>query len=284
MNQICFNDLSLYPLCVDETEIELRMNQYIQTLKKAGSKGIKKVRYAGDLTTVLLSENYSVQDYCNLRMKTDTARLIISMATKPQVPEENDEVLEQYLETETYVMKDEPIKADGFNAAFCMGTYCIGFASDAFWSMPQFQISISNYGRMERHSWFCVSSPLHFQDKEFLDWLDRFLPIDLQVSSLNPEEKDIKLRDDHGKDKLQEHALSLVNNPYVEGILTSLAFNRHAKSYISKQSDFAHGLIDVVLFWEPLGYSMRVKTTGRNIRETLAIANILAKKYGRGKI
>ena len=62
MNQICFNDLSSYPLCADETEIEVRMNQYIQTLQGAGLNGIKKVRYADDLTSVLLREGYSVQD------------------------------------------------------------------------------------------------------------------------------------------------------------------------------------------------------------------------------
>ena len=96
-------------------------------------------------------------------------------------------------------------------------------------------------------------------------------------------EKEIKLRDDHGKDKLLAHAQNLVNSPYVEGVLTSLAFDSRSRSYISKQSDFANGLIDVVLYWEPQGYSMRVKTTGRNIRETLAIAKLLTKKYGRGK-
>lgn len=283
MNQICFNDLSSYPLCADETEIEARMNQYIQTLQGAGLNGIKKVRYADDLTSVLLREGYSVQDYCNSRMKMVAAQLVLSMATKPQVPEENDEVLEHYLETETCVFKDKPIKADGFNAAFCMGTYCIGFASDAFWSMPQFKINVSNNDKIENYTWFCVSSPVHFQNAEFREWLTQFLPLDLQASPLNPAEKEIKLRDDHGKDKLLTHAQNLANSLYVEGVLTSLAFDRHSKSYVSKHSDFANGLIDVVLYWEPQGYSMRVKTTGRNIRETLAIAKLLTKKYGRGK-
>ena len=281
MNQICFNNLSSQPLCSNEAEIEQRMSLYIQVLQMVGINGIKKVRYAVDLTTVLLREDYSVQDYCNSHMKIDTARLLLSMATKPQVPEEDDKMLEQYLETETYVIKDQPIKADGFNAAFCMGTYCIGFASDVFWSMSRFGIIVSSNGETENHIWYCLSTPAHFQDAKFQDWLDQFLPLDLQVSSLNPDDKIINLRNDHGKDKLLEHAKSLMNNHYVEGVLTSLAFNNHAKFYVSKQSDFAHGLIDVVLFWESQGYSMRVKTTGRNIRETMAIAELLTEKYGK---
>jgi len=42
-------------------------------------------------------------------------------------------------------------------------------------------------------------------------------------------------------------------------------------------------LIDIVLWWEDAGYSMRVKTTGRNIAETREIAKILKEKYGRRK-
>ena len=274
----------MFPLCTTEAEIKDRMDKYILTLKSAGLHGIKKVRYAGDLTSVRLSDEYSVQDYCNTRMKENGAQLVISMATKPQVPEEDDNVLENYLETQTSVLRDdEPVEADGFNAAFCMGTYCIGFVSDAFWSKLQYQIKVSSNGSDEQHVWYCVSVPEHYDNSDFLEWMEQRLPLDLQTSVLSPDKKPISLRDDHGKDKLMDHARNLMKSPYVEGVLTSLPFSSFTKTYIEKQSDFAHGLIDVVLFWEDKGYCMRVKTTGRNIRETIAIAEILSKRYGRGK-
>lgn len=274
----------MFPLCTTETEIEDRMGKYILTLKSAGLQGIKKVRYAGNLTSVRLCDEYSVQDYCNTRMKENGAILVLSMATKPQVPEENEKVLESYLGTQTSVNKEGAfVEADGFNAAFCMGTYCIGFASDAFWSQLQYQIKVSNNGYDEQHLWYCISVPEHYDNAEFQEWIEQRLPIDLQSSVLSPDKKPISLRDDHGKDKLMEHARFLMNSPYVESVLTSLPFNSFTKTYINKQSDFAHGLIDVVLFWEDKGYCMRVKTTGRNIRETIAIAKILSKRYGRCK-
>ena len=284
MNQICFNNLSIFPLCTSNAEIEDRMDKYILTLKSAGLHGIKKVRYAGDLTSVRLSDEYSVQDYCNTRIKENGAILVLSMATKPQVPEDDDNVLEDYLETKTSVLgDDETVEADGFNAAFCMGTYCIGFASDAFWTKLQYQIKVSNNGSDEQYVWYCVSVPEHYENVDFQEWIEQRLPLDLQTSKLTPDKKPISLRDDHGKDKLMEHARNLLNSPYVESVLTSLPFNSFTKAYIDKQSDFAHGLIDVVLFWEDKGYCMRVKTTGRNIRETIAIAEFLSKRYGRGK-
>jgi hypothetical protein len=272
------------PLCTSEQEMEKRMDKYIFTLKSAGLHGIKKVRYAGDLTSVLLTDACSVQDYCNTRMNNDGARLVLSMFTKPQVPEDDDNVLENYLETQTSVIQeDKPLCGDGFNAAFCMGTYCIGFASNAFWSKLQYQINVSSSGETERHVWYCVSLPEHYDNAEFQEWIEQRLPLDLQTSELSPEKKTISLRPDHGKDKLMEHARNLMNSPYVESVLTSLPFSSFTKTYINKKSDFAHGLIDVVLFWEEKGYCMRVKTTGRNIRETIAIAEILSKRYGRGK-
>jgi hypothetical protein len=61
--------------------------------------------------------------------------------------------------------------------------------------------------------------------------------------------------------------------------LTSLPFRRKFGSYIYKVYD--DGLVDIVLYWDDRGLSMRVKTTGRNIQETLAIANILKEQYGK---
>ena len=274
----------MFPLCTSDAEIEDRMEKYILTLKSAGLQGIKKVRYSGDLTAVRLSDEYSVQDYCNTRMKESRAILVLSMATKPQVPEDDDNVLENYLEAQTCVIQEgNPIDADGFNAAFCMGTYCIGFASDVFWSKLQYQINVSSNGETEHHVWYCVSIPEHYDNAVFQEWIERRLPLDLRTSILSPDKKPVSLREDHGKDKLMEHARNLMNSPYVEGVLTSLPFHSFTKTYINKQSDFAHGLIDVILFWEDKGYCMRVKTTGRNIRETIAIAEILSKRYGRGK-
>ena len=73
----------------------------------------------------------------------------------------------------------------------------------------------------------------------------------------------------------------LNNHPYVEGALTSLQFKPHSREYILKIYD--DGLLDIVLWWEDAGYSMRVKTTGRNAAETKEIAKILREKYGRRK-
>ena len=285
MNEICFNDLSIYPLCDDELKVEDRIIQYSLTLKAVGDQGIKKVRYKSDLTDVALTKDYTLQDYVNshITTKREVVQLIISMATKPQVPDNDDIVLKKYLYTYTYINKeDKLIVADGFNAAFSLGTYCIGFYSEPDWSNLEYDIAVIHNDITNNYRWCCVSLPTHLDSIIFNEWREQFLPINLIKTNKLPSKKEITLvSTHHGNDKLFAHAQKLVNSPYIEGVLTSLEFDDFSKTYISKKSDFDNGLIDVVLYWEERGYSMRIKTTGRNYRETLKIAEILNNKYGK---
>lgn len=135
--------------------------------------------------------------------------------------------------------------------------------------------------------WACISSPQFFsietahlsRKTAFDSWLEQISPVDLVPSTIKAENKQIKLSDDHGKDKLYAHAELLCQSPYVEGILSSLEFRPTAKRYIWSITD--DGIIDIVLWRETVKYSMRVKTTGRNAAETKAIAEILKEKYGK---
>lgn len=91
--------------------------------------------------------------------------------------------------------------------------------------------------------------------------------------------RSIHLRDDHGKDVLEEHAKKLLHSPYVKSIINSLPFNSNATRYIWQIKE--NGIINIVLHWTDNGYGMAIQTTGRNIRETLAIGKIIEEKYGR---
>ncbi|MCP4135718.1 MAG: hypothetical protein GY754_32420 [bacterium] len=101
--------------------------------------------------------------------------------------------------------------------------------------------------------------------------------LELVESQLKPEEKKIHLSDDHGKDKLIALSKNLVHSPYVDGVPGSLPFKPKARSFIQKT--YPDGRIDVTLFAEDAGYSMMIKTTGRNLRETQAIAGIIKDKF-----
>lgn len=101
---------------------------------------------------------------------------------------------------------------------------------------------------------------------------------ELIETDLQVEDKRISLRHDHGMDVLTEFSKRLIRCPYVVGVINSLPFNPSERKFIRKIHD--NGLIEIVLPWTDQRYGVVVKTTGRNIRETERIAEIINEKYG----
>lgn len=121
-----------------------------------------------------------------------------------------------------------------------------------------------------------ISKACHVQ--EHSTWLESQVEPELVMTSLQPEEKPIKLRDDHGKDKLLEFSKSILRNPYVEKVINSVEFKPWTNKFIGNVYD--NGMIELILVWEEQRCGIVVQTTGRNRAETAKIAEILQKKYG----
>lgn len=220
-----------------------------------------------------------MQDYCNYNIKDPKSIILLSTHTMPQVDDEDDVILSKYLDASTTIEIDGNEKiADGFNAGFCQGAPCIGFAGSYWANNSIYNIAITSGGKTSYVSWGCISMPEHTSSKGFVDWYSSIFPIELVSCSFKPDQKKIKIRKDHGYDILLEHAKSLVKCSYVVGVVNSLPFNPYCKSYVHKVSH--NGLVDIVLYWRDQGYSMRIQTIGRNIRESEKIALFLKDKYG----
>jgi putative CRISPR-associated protein (TIGR02619 family) len=96
-------------------------------------------------------------------------------------------------------------------------------------------------------------------------------------TDMEPEQKQIHLRDDHGKDILMDMAKRLRRSPYVTGITNSLPFNPKAKNPIRRVR--ADGLVELVLTKTDAGIGLCVQTTGRNLVEANTIALHLRDKF-----
>ncbi|NBD31911.1 MAG: putative CRISPR-associated protein [Cyanobacteria bacterium] len=92
-----------------------------------------------------------------------------------------------------------------------------------------------------------------------------------------PEKKPIHLREDHGQDVLLPFAKKLTRSPYITKVINSLPFNPKQANPIRKTS--ADGIIELVLTWTDQGFGLCLQTTGRNLRETNAIAIHLVNKF-----
>ncbi|SCY75249.1 hypothetical protein [Butyrivibrio sp. INlla14] len=93
----------------------------------------------------------------------------------------------------------------------------------------------------------------------------------------SPKNKKIKISDDHGKDVLYEFSRNLCNCDYVIEVVGSRPYAPREHSFI--KNVYPDGTIDIVLAWTDKGLGIIVKTTGRTMRETSAIAEILKDKY-----
>lgn len=279
--QACFNELSIDPVCKSETEKHNRIVRFVNTIKKAKAVyGTKLVRYQTNLCDIHLDDKDSMQDYCNKNIHNPEAIAILSSQTSPQVDLNDNVIAEKYIKTKSTIEKDgDCIDADGFTAAFVYNTFAIGFDSDEFWANPLHKIQVASNGQTIDTEWPCLSKPEHVDEDTMALWVDAHSELELVKSTLLVQDKTVNLRDDHGKDILTEHAKRLLKNDYVDGILNSLPFKSASTTYIDKINP--GGTIDIVLFWTDRGLSMRVKTTGRNIQETQAIADILRRKYGK---
>lgn len=281
----CFNELSMQPLCTSEESAEQRVHNFLVMFKTVREHSeITKVRHSGNMTTIQLTATMTLQDYINSHTRQPAMMALLGIFTQPQVDMDDDISLQTYLDTsaEMRLANNVVSPADGFNAAYSQNTFCVGFWSSFIWERDYFELSVGSNTKKKNVIWACISVPFtnnnDNREQEFDTWLqDRH--VELVTTTLNPELKPIKVRDDHGKKELIEHARILNQNCYVEGIVSSLPFKPYLREYISKIYD--DGMLDIVLWWYDKGFSMRVKTTGRNIAETREIAQKLREEFGK---
>ena len=287
----CFNELSEQPLCISGTDADLRVRTFLRVLREVRKHThITKVRHEGNMTSIKLTDSISLQDYLNAHTTDPAVMALLGVFTHPQIDMDDEISSMRYFDTETKVKtnSDNFVHADGFNAAYCQNTFCVGFESCTTWQNDFFDLLVTSNGKSKNENGVCISSPViygngkesEYRKLAFDEWLQG-RDIKLVETTLLPDQKPKDVEGDHGQHKLKEHAKMLNHSPYVEGALTSLPFKPKCRDYILNVSD--DGMVDVVLWWEDAGYSMRVKTTGRNAAETREIAKILKEKYGRSK-
>lgn len=114
-----------------------------------------------------------------------------------------------------------------------------------------------------------VFHALHMENQRGIELLECGMPI---------SDKKIVLRNDHGMDVLEEFSKRLLRCPYIVGVVNSLPYNPYERKFIRKIRE--GGLVEIVLPWTDEGFGLVVKTTGRNIRETTKISEIIEDEFG----
>ena len=278
---IIFNELSCMPLSDTMADANQKMVQLIQTYAEGNKKGFKGIRFSLHLHELRISESYSMEDWLNQTNQRTLKDLLLGARRYPFIREEDDWAEQVYIENVYYISdaSDNEIFCGSIAVAHIYATLSISLASAHNWQQNIFTINIRTLGNLPDTQ---VSVPNVFSRECFTkpsisSFVENIGKISLLASQLRPEEKAIHFRPDHGTDVLMAYAKRLVNHAYVDGVINSLEWKPKAVSLIHKVH--ADGKIELVLYWTDKGLGMVVQTTGRNLRETQHIANLIKEKY-----
>ncbi len=277
--ELLFNELSAEPLSEDKYAANDKMKQFAETVGDARKKGFQFIRSHLSISEIPLANNYTLYDWINNKDIPILYReFLFDMIIQPFIKDEDEEVIDKYIEA-NYFFEDKEsgiakTACTGLASAYLYETLSISLSSAPVWDKTKLPIIIETDEETRIESVFNASSKKSFEDKEIVEYVENLGNVELVETDIAPEDKKIHLADHHGKKELAELAKQLKNSPYVVEMRST---NWRGKKFIRKiRKD---GTIDIVLYKTDEGYALWVQTTGRNLRETKAIAQILDDKY-----
>ena len=189
---------------------------------------------------------------------------------KTNMPEE---IEEKFIQHELYF---ENQKTEGFLWAYTYETLAFSLLTNIKWNCDSISV-VDKSDKDKSISIHHAATVANIDSQK--NWIDSLKQIVLLKANIPIEQKQFHVRDDHGIDVLKNFWNKLKNCEYVISCINSLPFNSFDKELIINVKQ--NGQIELVLYWTDKGLGMVIQTTGRNIRETQKIADIIAEKYSK---
>lgn len=280
--ELIINELSTYPLSEDKYRANDKMILFSKAVAEARKKGFRHIRTHYSAHEIQLTEDYSLYNWLFDKEFPEIYRSIFyDMFVQPFIREDDVEIVDQYIESEFYFEDSE----NGFNKQKCLGfasaylydTLSISLQSHHIWLKNIFKITVEKEKKsleVEVKNTFSTDCFNHPAIKGFIE---ESCILSLLETDINPDDKHVHLADHHGKQELKELCDRLKYNPYVVEMRSMEWCRGKCSNFIKKTHDT--GVIEIVLYNTDCKYALWVQTTGRNFRETNAIAEILEENY-----
>lgn len=282
MKEPIFNDLSIYPLCVSNEEMDERVSSFMDVLEFCGFLGFRKVRMDRSVGKLELMHGYFLKDYLfqNAKGNQNGVQLILNMLKPPYIDEGTVSEERYMTHTARFKKGDQNIEAEGLSCAFFSESFAVGFASEAFWKNDcSFKLSVTvdeTKKKCERRI-FCISCVGHFKKEDFIQWAVGNLDLQFRPSEKSIESKRVNIRHDHGEDKLNQFASVIKKEPYIIEVVNSLPFEHNCRKMTRLRGK--DGLIDIRMLNTKEKIGIVVRTTARNEMEALYLAADIERKY-----
>jgi hypothetical protein len=272
-----FNELSIMP-AADKYTAQSKLVLFAETVNRARKEGFKHIRSHYDTNQIELAKGYTLFDWLNDRsVRRDYRDYMYGMIVLPFIKEDDEEIEKQYVEA-SYYFEDKSAgisktKCLGLASAYLCETLSIRLTISPVWEQYKLPVIIEKEAQTLLENVYNISSTVSFVP-EIIDFIARAKAPALIETAIAPDKKSIHLSHHHGIKELRTLCNQLKNCPYVEEMQST---NWGGNKFIREV--YKTGIVEIVLFRTEKRYALSVKTTGRNLRETKAIAEILAERY-----
>lgn len=275
-----FNELCLQNFAPDIHSGKSSMNNLLQVCKKGNDLGMSKLAVRPDFYTQILLEGYSIMDWLNDETVSRILKdLLLGIVRQPYIDDSDSLIEERFILSNAYLSNEEEIVVEGLAIAYLYKTIAISLDSSEKWNVDEMSLRFSESGYDDQtvkvnHA----SKVIHIEKNR--DWIVSRVGTKLPISKLRLSEKQIHLRNDHGKDVLLSFSRKLIRSQFVDKVINSLPYNSKERNFI--RHCYEDGKIEIVLVRTDPGLGLVIQTVGRNIFETKAIAEILDKEFSDG--
>jgi len=275
-----FNELCLQNAFPNIERGRSGIENLLQVCKQGRDLGMSRLAIRPDFYVQSLLEGYCVIDWLNDQAVSKSLKhLLLSIVRQPYIDNNDTSIEERYILSNAFWVGEVMLAVEGLAIAYLYNTVSISFYSAETWNIDEISLKFTQEGYDEqivrvKHA----SQVRHIEVHK--DWIGSRIGQRLRTTDLHFSQKEIHLRDDHGKDVLLRFSRKLVRSPYIIKVINSMPYNCHDHDFI--KNCYEDGRIEIVLVRSDEGFGVVVQTTGNNIDETEAISQILFEEFHDG--
>jgi hypothetical protein len=271
-----FNEISVTPQAKNFYAVNHWITNLLLSLKAFKPFGFNFIRVDENFYNSEIMENYTLHNWLKDSTDRTLKSLFLTYVKMPYIDSDDDFTFERYSNENYYLEHDCMTHVGGLSLAYINDSISISFISDNMWDVAMISIFSKQESRIINNSPVRhVSRPEHLLNHQ--KWIESLTIPNPGITEILPENKEINLRNDHGKDKLENFAKKLVNSEYVIKIINSLPYNPRKKNFINHYDE--NGIVEIILTNTDAGLGLVVQTTGKTKRETKYIAEILKNNF-----
>lgn len=275
-----FNELSINPIAVDKHAAIRRMAIFSKAVSEARKKGFRNIKCDYFTNEILLAPDYTFYQWLNdSDVNREQREFLYGVIIPPYINDDDANIFEEYIETQFIYTNEEnqfPLtNCIGFASAYLYDLPAISLKSLPIWDNIQQIITIRKGDDINLKIVYNISSVESFNEANLLTFIEQISELNLVETPINPNDKKVTLfGDHHGKKELKKLCDKLINNPYVIEIRSTVFGGNKFIKKITKD-----GILEIVLLNTDSRYAIWVQTTGKNLRETRVISDIIKNDY-----